>query len=227
MSDRKISSIRQVAGDLVAVGRSWAIEVESPEYTVSDADVLDAIVQRNYSKRFIYYEEHPDAALYNMWKRTLRTLDAQIRALAIQATANYDPLGDYSRVREYEESAESTRETTYGKKDTRAGSSSNTTTYNSTITGDIVTYDDTLRDQTKTTRGGTDGDSSTSSSTSTLSGKDTQEEGGERTITETVTGNNHNKSENLKAYLDLMLRDDLLDYVLGEFERRYLYYGGD
>ena len=92
MSDRKISSIRQVAGDLVAVGRSWAIEVESPEYSVSDADVLDALVQRNYSKRFIYYEEHPDAALYNMWKRTLRTLDAQIRALAIQATANYDPL---------------------------------------------------------------------------------------------------------------------------------------
>lgn len=227
MSDRRISSIRQVAGDLVAVGRSWAIEVESPAYTVSDADVLDSIVQRNYSKRFIYYEEHADAALYNMWKKTLRTLDAQIRALAIQATANYDPLIDYTRARTYSETAESSRETTYGKKDTRAGSSSNTTTYGSTITGDIVTYDDTLRDQTKTTRAGSDGDSSTSSSSSTLSGKDTQEDGGSRSIMESVTGTNTNKSKNLEAYLDLMLRDDLLDYVLSEFERRYLYYGGD
>jgi len=224
---KKYATIRQVAGDLIQTGRSWAILVPEYEYTISDDYILPALVERNYSKRFNYYESDPDDALYNMWVRTLKTLDAQIKALAYAAVGEYDPMTDYSRSRSYSETAENIRETTYGRKDTRAGSGSNTTTYNSNITNDIVTYDDTLRDHTKSTRGGTDSDSSTSSSSSTLSGTDTQNDDGGREITETVTGTNRSPAENLSAYLDVMLRDDVLDFVLAEFERRYLYYGGE
>lgn len=221
------ATIRQVAGDLLQTGRNWAITVSEYSYTISDDYILPALVERNYSKRFNYYEGDPDDALYSMWVRTLKTLDTQIKALAYAAVVEFNPMNDYTRSRSYSETAENTRETTYGKKDTRAGSGSNTTTYNSTVTNDIVTYDDTLRDHTKSTRGGTDSDSSSSSSSSTLSGKDTQQDDGGREITETVTGTSRSPADNLRAYLDTMLRDDVLDFVLAVFERRYLYYGGE
>ena len=224
------SSIRQAADDIDP--SKFAIAVEVPSYVIQGVYVVDMLIARNYSKRFAYYDTdddplEPAEALALHFRDTLKALDGQIKALAEQATASFDPYTDYSRTRQYAETAGNTRETTYGKTDTRLGNSSNTTTYNSTVTGDVVTYDDTLRDQSKTTRGGTDSDAGTSASTSTLSGKDTMTDDGERAISENVSGYNKSKSKSLAEYLDVMLRDDLLDYVLGEFERRYLYYGGD
>ena len=225
-------TIKQVAGDLD--NTKFAIAVESPSYTISGVYVLETLIARNWSKCFNYYDYEeseepldPADALALLWRDTLKALDSQIKALAEQATANFDPYTDYSRTRQYSETAGNTRETSYGKTDTRLGNSSNTTTYNSTVTGDVTTYDATLRDQNKTTRGGTDSDAGTSASTSTLSGTDTTTDDGARAISENVTGYNKSKSKSLAEYLDVMLRDDLLDYVLCEFERRYLYYKGE
>lgn len=228
--DRYIGSIRSCADDLDPL--KFAISCSEPAYNIQGAYVLDMLIARNFSKKFIYYDisgsgiEAADA-LALLWRDTLKALDVQIAALATAALADFDPYEDYSRTRTYYETAGNTKETTYGKTDTKLGNSSNSVTYGSNTTNDVVTFDATLRDQTKSTHGGTDSNAGTSASTSTLSGTDTQTDDGDRSIAESVSGYNHNKSESLAKYLDVKLRDDLIDFVLNDFERRYLYYGGE
>lgn len=228
--NRHYSTIRQAADALVP--SQFAIPVEEPAYNIPGVYVVDALVARNYTKTFTYYDTDNEPltaaeALALYWRDTLKTLDDQIKALAYKATVEYNAMNDYGRTRHLTEETDASTETTYGKIDTRSGSASDTTTYNSTVTGDVVTYDATLRDQTKTTRGGSDTNAGTSSSSSTLSGSDTTEGEGSREIVESVTGYSKSPSKNIGEYLDLALRGDLLDFVLGEFEKRYLYYGGD
>lgn len=227
---RHISTVRQVADDLVS--SQFAIAIPDPSYTIAGVYVVDALIARNYTKRFIWYDTNAEPltgaeALALHFRDTLKTLDAQIAALATAALADFDPLTDFSRSRTYYETAGNTKETTYGKTDTRAGNNTVTTTYNSNTTNDVVTFDATLRDNTKSTRGGSDTSAGMDANTSTLSGKDTTTDDGDRSIIENVTGNNRNMSENLAKYLDVKLRDDVLDFVLSQFERRYLFYGGE
>ncbi len=228
--NRHITSLRQCAEDLDPT--KFAIAISEPSFSIQGVYVVDLLIARNYSKKFIWYDTSAEPltaaeALALHWRDTMKALDAQLAALATATLADFDPYEDYSRTRTYYETAGNTKETTYGKIDTKDGNSSNSVTYGSNTTNDVVTFDATLRDQTKSTHGGTDSNAGTSASTSTLSGKDTQTDDGDRSIAETVAGFSHNKSESLAKYLDVKLREDVLDFALSQFEQRFLFYGGE
>lgn len=195
--------------------------------TIAGSLIVDLMIQRNSSKSFIVHEIYgqPYTSFYKCYKTYLAAEADRLQAIAAALLADYDPDADYIRERTYSETANNERLTTYGRTDSTTVSDTDTVTYNSHTTNDVVTYDDTLRDQSKSTHGGTDSSSGSSTSTRTAGGSDGQSDDGSRDITETVSGSN-NKIANLRAYIELHLQHDLADYLLCDFERRYLFYAG-
>lgn len=185
------------------------------------------MIQRDSSKSFLVHDVYGDAYrnLHKFYQTFIAAEQDRLQAIAAALMADYDPDADYIRERTYNEAATNERLTTYGRTDSTTASSSDTVTYNSHTTNDVVTYDDTLRDQSKSTHGGTDGSTGSSTTSRTAGGSDGQSDDGSRDITETVTGTN-NKIANLRAYIELHLQHDLADYLLYDFERRYLFYAG-
>lgn len=140
-------------------------------------------------------------------------------------SASYDPIADYRRkeTTDYKLS----HETEYGKTSTNTAEDyESRTDYNSDV-GDEVSTDGTpasLRDHTRTTKGGYD--------TTTLNGKMTTELSGTDTVTDTrkaadnvklIEGNNRSPQEAIRDEIELRMGDDFGDIIIKGFASRYLF----
>lgn len=139
--------------------------------------------------------------------------------------AQYDPIADYRRKETTDYKL--THETEYGRTSTNTAEDyESKTDYNSNV-GDEVSTDGTpasLRDHTRTTKGGYD--------TTTLNGTLTTELSGTDTVTDTreaddnvklIEGNNRSPQEAIRDEIELRMSDDLGDIIIKGFASRYFF----
>lgn len=221
----KTATVKQIQETMIDQYHEFDIIINN-ETIIDGMAVVMNLIERNQSKSFIVTIE--DDAYVDFWQKWywyIQTEKDRLSTIAAAMGVVYDPTADYKRTRAVTSNVETERTTTYGRKDTKTSTDTDTTTYGGVVTTDIVTFDSTLRDEQKITNSGSDGKTSTSNGSNTASGSDVTGEEGETTTNETITGSN-SIAESMKKYVELQLSVDLFDLLLRGFENRYLYYGG-
>lgn len=221
-----VSTVKQIQETMIDQYHDFDIIINN-ETIIEGMAVVMNLIDRNQSKSFIVTI---DDNAYNDFKRKwtwyIKTESDRLKNIAASLGVVYDPTADYKRTRAVSSTVETERTTTYGRKDTKTSTDTDTTTYGGVVTTDVVTFDSTLRDEQKITNSGSDGKTSTSNGSNTASGSDVTGEEGETATNETITGSN-SIAESMKKYVELQLSVDMFDMLLRGFENRFLYYGGE
>lgn len=140
-------------------------------------------------------------------------------------TQEYDPTADYRRKETTDYKL--THETKYGKTSTNTAEDyESKTEYNSNV-GDEVSTDGTpasLRDHTRTSKGGYDSTTLNGTLTTELSGTDTTTDTREAADNiKLIEGNNRSPQEAIRDEIELRMGNDFCDIIIKGFASRYLF----
>lgn len=211
---------------MITAAANWTITLN--DTTFSGTDIVNNIIQRNYSKSFVCYEHvgNDYANLYAKWQLYKNAETGRLSALLRTIETEYTPGTDYTRSRTLEENVDNTSNADISRTDSSQGSSSNSVQYGHIITDDVSTYNAANKNVSRETNSGIDSNSGSSSSSLTSTQDIDKTDEIVRDLTETVTGSN-STVDNMAKYADFMAHYDIMDMILTGFEKKFLFYGGD